>query len=62
MPFDCAMTEHPDEILGRDMFLCNRLADADIPIAFDHVLSWKTRDIASLPVSMAEAVATGPGE
>lgn len=55
--FDCVMTDNPDEILGEDMFFCNRLAEADIPIHVDHVLSWETRHIASLALGMDDALA-----
>ena len=58
--FDTTMTENPDEIVGEDIFFCNRLDAAGIPIHVDHYLSWETRHIASLAVSMADALAQRP--
>jgi hypothetical protein len=54
--FAQTMTEDPDASHGEDAFFCDRLTAAGIPIHVDHILSWETRHIASLPISMKDAL------
>lgn len=55
--FDQRMSPDPDVIVGEDTWFCNRLAKAGVPIHIDHLLSWETRHLATVPISMADALA-----
>jgi hypothetical protein len=65
--FEQRMSPDPDIIVGEDTWFCNRLAEADVPIHIDHFLSWEARHLATVPISMADALAkrdraeSGPG-
>lgn len=54
--FATIMTSDPEKMQGEDTFFCERLAEAEIPIHIDHYLSWHTYHIASIPLSMQDAL------
>jgi len=49
-------TADPDKSDGEDSFFCRRLHDAGIPVHVDHILSWETKDIASIPMTMSDTL------
>jgi hypothetical protein len=55
--FETRMSPDPDQVVGEDIWFCNRLADAGVPIHIDHWLSWEARHLATVPISMADALA-----
>jgi hypothetical protein len=54
--FEQRMSPDPDVIVGEDTWFCNRLHEAGVPIHIDHLLSWETRHLATVPISMADAL------
>lgn len=58
--FDQMMTPDPDRVVGEDAFFCNLMAECGIPVHVDHWLSWETRHLATLPISLADALAARP--
>jgi hypothetical protein len=59
--FETRMSPDPDQVVGEDTWFCNRLADAGVPIHIDHWLSWEARHLATVPISMADALAARDG-
>lgn len=55
--FEQRMSPDPDVIVGEDTWFCNKLAEAGVPIHIDHMLSWEARHLATIPISMADALA-----
>lgn len=55
--FEQRMSPDPDVIVGEDTWFCNKLADAGVAIYIDHLLSWEARHLATVPISMADALA-----
>jgi hypothetical protein len=58
--FSQLMTPDPDQIVGEDTFFCDAMAEAGIPLHIDHCLSWETRHLATIPISMADALEKRP--
>lgn len=58
--FSQMMTPDPDQVVGEDTFFCNLMAELGIPLHVDHLLSWQTSHLATVPITMADALARRP--
>lgn len=58
--FDQIMSPDPDRVVGEDSFFCDAMTEAGIPLHIDHWLSWETKHLATVPISMADALAKRP--
>jgi len=58
--FSQMMTPDPDQVVGEDSFFCDLMAELGIPLHIDHWLSWETKHLATVPISMADALEKRP--